>query len=258
MPAHARILLLIFALFAAACKGAPRAPITLRVAAAANVRDVLKRIATDYEKERGVSIEVSVGSSGQLYAQIENGAPFDLFLSADEKRPAALEKKALAVAGTRFTYAVGRLALVGRALKHPGDGAQDLSAGTYQKLAIANPETAPYGVAAVQVLKKLGVWEAAEPRIVRGENVSQTLQFVDSGAAELGLVALSSISARTAAVYWKVPAELHDPIRQDGVILKAARDQAEARDFVAFLQSERARGIFNLAGYEAARPASGP
>ncbi len=245
----ARVLCLVLVL-AYGCQEKPRAHATLRVAAAANVRDVLQRIADEYRKQSDVTVEISAGSSGQLSAQIENGAPFDVFLSADAKRPQVLEQKGLAAPGTRFTYAIGRLALVGRALQHPADGARDLTAALYQKLAIANPETAPYGVAAVHVLKKLGVWATAEPRLVRGENVSQALEFVDSGAADLGLVALSSLAARPQAAYWKVPAELHEPIRQDGVVLARSRDPSAARGFVSFLHAERARSMFAAAGYE--------
>src|SRR5688572_19931054 len=166
----------VLALGGAACSR-QNAPEQIKIAATANVTDVLALIAGEYRQQRGAEVVVSGGSSGKLFAQIENGAPFHVFLSADAERPARLEQKGLGVPGSRFTYALGRLALVGRKLEHPENGALDLSAGRFERLAIANPATAPYGVAALQALEKLGV-AAPDHKLVRGENVAQALQFV--------------------------------------------------------------------------------
>jgi len=221
----------------------------IKVAAAANVAEVLARIAALFTKRSQVRIAITPGASGKLYAQIENGAPFHVFLSADAERPARLEAKGLAVPGSRFTYALGRLAVVGRALEHPAQGAEALRAKRYQRLAIANPDTAPYGAAALEVLAKLGV-SGLEGRLVRGENIAQALQFVDSGAADLGLVALSTLAGRRDRPFWTVPSELHTPIRQDAVLLATAQDMAKAAEFMAFLRGDQARAELGAAGYD--------
>jgi molybdate transport system substrate-binding protein len=225
----------------------------VRVAVAANVQPVLAELAGQFQKDTGHRVELSAGSSGKLFAQIENGAPFDVFVSADSERPRRLEAAGRAVAGSRFTYAQGRLALYGPALAHPENGELDIRAGAFRHFAIAHPDTAPYGAAAVQVLQALGSWENIAPRVVRGENVTQTLQFVDSGGAELGLIALSTLSTRPAAKYWNVPATLHQTIYQDAVLLSAAQDNPAARAFLDLLRSDRARKLFAAAGYDVPR-----
>jgi len=240
--------LFAFALAGSGCTH-ERGSEAIRVAAASNVADVVALIAAAYRERGGAEIAISSGSSGKLYAQIENGAPFHVFLSADAQRPALLEAKGLALPGSRFTYALGRLALIGRKLEHPADGAVDLRAGRFERLAIANPATAPYGVAALEVLDRLGV-RVADDKLVRGENVAQALQFVDSGAVDLGLVAFSNVKARGERSFWKVPGNLHAPIRQDAVQLTASRSQAEAGRFFAFLRGESARALFSRAGYD--------
>jgi molybdate transport system substrate-binding protein len=249
MPTRRDLLRLLLAAAGSEACERKTTQVELKVAAAANVAEVLARIAALFGKNSQARVAITPGASGKLYAQIENGAPFHLFLSADAERPARLEAKGLAVPGSRFTYALGRLAVVGRLLENPAQGADALRAKRYQRLAIANPETAPYGAAALQVLAKLGV-SGLEGRIVRGENVAQALQFVDSGAAELGLVALSSISARRALPFWKVPHELHAPIRQDAVLLAIAKDMPEAAGFMAFLRGDQARAELAAAGYD--------
>ena len=240
-----RHLLMLCGLASAAC--ARKSGDEVRVAAASNVADVLGTLAAEYHKQGGAEVSISSGSSGKLYAQIENGAPFHAFFSADEERAAKLEQKGLAVPGTRFTYALGRLALVGRKLDHPNDGALDLR-GSFHKLAIANPATAPYGVAAMQVLAKLGV-ATSDDKLVRGENVAQTLQFVDSGAVDLGLVALSNVMGRSDRSFWKVPANLHEPIRQDAVLLTAGRSNLAAQALLDYLKSEKAKQVIRSFGY---------
>jgi len=250
-----RAFLALMPVLASACRDRAQASAEgrVRVAAAANVQPVLERLRQPFAEATGYRLELSAGSSGKLFAQIENGAPFDVFVSADSERPKRLEAAGRAVPGSRFTYAEGRLALYGRALQHPENGELDIKAGNFRHFAIAHPDTAPYGVAALQVLRALGASELVAARLVRGENVTQALQFVDTGAAELGLVALSTVSARPGARYWKVPRELHEPIRQDAVLLAGARDNPAARSFLALLRSERAKNAFREAGYDAAR-----
>jgi molybdate transport system substrate-binding protein len=233
---------------AAGCRSEP--PSAVRVAAAANVAETLSTIAESYRAQHGVAVEISAGSSGKLAAQIQNGAPFEVFLSADAERPAQLEQKGFGVPSTRFTYAIGRLALCGRDLD-PARGEKVLGEASFRHLAIANPETAPYGVAAVQVLERLGAWQRVKPKTVRGENVSQTLQFVESGSAELGLLALSTVVTRQKELRcWTVPARLHDPIRQDAMLLGVGRDRATARSFLEHLRSPSAQSVLRAAGYD--------
>lgn len=209
----------------------------------------MSRLANAFERENEAAVMVTAGSTGKLYAQIQNGAPFEVFLAADTRRPTLLETNGTAVAGSRFTYAIGRLALCGAAVAHPRDGRLDLRAGSFRHLAIANPETAPYGVAAEQVLRGLGLWESLAPRLIVGENIAQAYQFVRSGAAELGLVALSSAIEGTRHPYWIVPGNLYEPIVQDAVLLKTGRRSAMARKFLDFLQTRAAREIIESEGY---------
>lgn len=239
--------LLLAVVLVAGCRA--EEPRVVRVAAAANVVGVLIQIGEAHRRKYGVAIEVSAGSSGKLAAQIENGAPFDVFLSADAERPLALEQKGFAVPGSRFSYALGRLALCGRGLD-PARGERALTDGAFRYLAIANPETAPYGVAAVQVLERIGAWQRLKGKTVRGENVTQTLQFVESGSAELGLLALSTVRAHRELGCWTVPAHLHDPIRQDAVLLDEGSDRPEARTFLDHLRSAEARELLVAAGYD--------
>jgi len=240
-----------FFLCAVACRRAERtSDRNVQVAAAANVHDVLLQIGDRFRKDSDCALTISAGSSGKLFAQIQNGAPFDVLLSADSTRPAELEQHGQAVSGSRFTYAEGRLALFGPGLTSPNDGTSDLRAGRFRHLAIANPDTAPYGAAAVQALERLGIWPAVRERAVRGENVAQTLQFVESGGAELGLVALSTVIAKPGARYWLVPRELHDPIRQDAVLLARAKDNTCARSLLTFLRGAPAQELLHRAGYD--------
>jgi len=221
----------------------------VRVAVAANFADVARALADDYTKAHGGRVELSVGSTGKLTAQIENGAPFHVFLAADEARPIDLEARGLAVHGSRFTYAVGRLVLYGPGLAHPDDGLVDLRDRRFEHLAIANPKTAPYGRAAEETLEALGLWRSLGPRAARGENIAQAFQFVESGAAELGFVALSSVVHDAKHQYWLVPESYHAPIRQDAVLLRAGEKLEAARGFLDFLKSADARRRIQRAGY---------
>lgn len=220
----------------------------VRVAVASNFAGPAAELARAFEKQHpGAKVELSAGASGKLYAQIINGAPFDIFLSADVERPQKLEAEGHAVSGSRAHYALGRLVLVGPAMKAGVDGPSVLENGDFKHLSIANPATAPYGVAAQQVLTKLGLWKKVEARLVRGENITQAYQFVTSGGAELGFVALSLVLTDKSP-RWEVPPVLHEPIRQDAVLLTQAKHPL-ADDFMAFLESAAAKTTIRASGY---------
>ncbi len=222
------------------------------VAVAANAAEAVEALAAEFEQESGHRVTVTVGSTGKLYAQILHGAPFDLFLAADQERPRLLVEQGLAASNSRTTYAVGRLVLWS---PEPGaftDPASVLREGAFRHLAIANPDLAPYGAAARETLRELGLWEGFRSKIVVGENVGQAFAMAASGNAELGFVALSSVLStrnRQPGSRWEVPAGFHTPIRQDAVLLKRAEDNPAARDFLGFMGSPRARKAVALAGY---------
>ena len=224
------------------------------LAVAANFAEVVEVLAADFEAASGHGLTISTGSSGQLFAQIVNGAPFDIFLSADQKTAEQLEADGLAVAGTRFTYAIGRLTLWSA---DPGligeDGAALLEAGGFRALAIANPDVAPYGAAARQAMQRLGVWDGLQDKIVRGENIGQTHAMVATGNAELGFVALSYVLSPQngqPGSRWDVPQDLYDPIRQDAVMTARGEANAAAAAFMAYLASEEAKAVIKDYGYE--------
>lgn len=221
----------------------------VRAAVAANFAAAQSELTRRFGSEMGYRIETSLGATGLLYAQIVNGAPYDLLLAADTARPALLEANQAAVAGSRFTYAIGRLALYtpGRPVGTIREAIIRVADSGY--LAIANPETAPYGAAARAVLQRWGLWETLGDRIVRGEDVGQALQFVESGAAEGGFVALSQLTGRASEDYWVVPQELYDPIRQDAVLLLPGAEREGAIAFLGFLRSEGGRAVIADFGY---------
>ncbi|HEX6903393.1 MAG TPA: molybdate ABC transporter substrate-binding protein [Thermoanaerobaculia bacterium] len=223
------------------------------VAVAANFSEVAERLAKDFERESGHTLTFVAGSTGKLYAQIANGAPFDVFLSADQETAARLEKEGRAVAGSRFTYATGRLTLWSPEPGRVGsDGAATLRQGNFRRLAIANPELAPYGAAARQALEKLGLWERFKDRIVKGETIGQAHAMVASGNAELGFVALSSVLSprnETKGSRWDVPSHLYEPLRQDAVLLARAASNKAARGFLEFLRGARAKALIESYGY---------
>ncbi len=226
----------------------------VRVAVATNFQTTLKAIAADFERDTGHTTLVSSGSSGKFYAQIQHGAPFDVFFSADVERPKLLEEAGLAVSGSRFTYAIGRLTLWSsnaNMLKH--DGPTVLSNGQYTHVAIANPKTAPYGAAAEQTLRNLGLWNDVKERIVQGENIGQTFHFVFSENAQLGFVARAqSIDPKIKGIgsRWDVPADLHKPLRQQAVLLLHGQENEAAKAFLRYVQSAKARSIIARFGYE--------
>lgn len=249
-PAPLVVVLALFALFAAAAIRPARAA-EVAVAVAANFTAPLDKLAAAFEQQSGHHLVVSSGSSGKLYLQITAGAPFEVMLSADAERPIRLEQEGAAVPGTRFTYAVGKLVLWSR---DPGlvDAAGAVLAGSrFRHLAIPNPELAPYGAAARQALQAMGLWQKLAPRLVQGEDLGQTFQFVATGNAELGFVALSQVRAAGGppGSLWIVPAERYHPIEQQAVLLARGKDDPAARAFLDFLRSAPARALIQEFGY---------
>lgn len=240
------LLLLLAALAGPACARAGE----VRVAVAANFAEPAREIARRFEQRTGHRATLSFGSSGQFYAQIANGAPFDVFLSADAERPRRLEAAGLAAPGSRFTYAVGRLVLWSRDPGRVDAEGRVLSRGGFEKLAIADPTAAPYGRAAMETLRALGLHERVRGRIVQGASITQAYQFVRTGAAELGFVALSQVVSEKGGSRWLVPARLHAPIDQQAVLLRAAARKPAARAFADFLKSDEARAVVRTYGYE--------
>lgn len=227
-----------------------RAPAdTVRVAVAGNFAAVQDSLARRFTDSTGIAVVSIVGSTGVLYAQITHGAPYDILLAADTLRPAQLEARGLAVPGTRFTYATGRLALYAPGLGHPVDSPRRLADRSIRHIAVADSATAPYGAAAMQVLARWGVADELAPRIVRGESIVQAFQFVAGGAAEAGFVALSQVVGLRGAAYYVVPDSLHDPIAQDAALLSPAVGSDAARSYLGFLKSETARSLIEAAGY---------
>jgi molybdate transport system substrate-binding protein len=221
------------------------------VAVAANFVPPFREIATEFEKATGHHVRVVSGSSGNFYSQIKNGAPFEVLFSADAEKPTLLEDEGLAVTGSRFTYAIGRLALWSPN-SNVVKGEQSLRSDAFKHVAMANPKTAPYGVAAMQTLQKLGIWETLQPRIVMGENLGQTMGFIESGNAELGFVALSQVidpKIKVKGSRWEVPINLHDPIVQDVILLEKGRNNPAAKSLMEFTSSPRATVIIERYGY---------
>jgi molybdate transport system substrate-binding protein len=225
----------------------------VQVAVAANFTAPIQAIAKDFEKDTGHKLIAAYGATGQFYTQIKNGAPFEVFLAADDTTPAKLEKEGDTVPGSRFTYAVGKLALWSAKDGYVDDKGAVLKANQYQHLSIADPKAAPYGLAATQVLEKLKLTEATKDKIVTGQNITQAYQFVSTGNAELGFVALSQIykdGKVTSGSAWLVPANLHDPIKQDAVILTKGKDNAAAKALVEYLKGPKAAAVIKSYGYE--------
>lgn len=224
------------------------------MAVAANFAGPAKSLAARFSRETPHKVSLATGSTGKFYAQIRSGAPFDVFLSADDETPRRLEKESLAVPGTRFTYAIGKLVLWS-----PKEGVVDangevLHKGGFKRLAIANPKLAPYGAAARQALQKLGLWTAMQGKLVLGENIAQTLQFVVSGNAEIGFVALSQVqeTGKTPppGSFWFPPRDAYEPIRQDAVLLARGSANPAARAFLQFLRTREAQVLIRESGYE--------
>ena len=222
------------------------------VAVAANFIPPFREIALEFEKSTGHQLKVVGGSSGNFYTQIKNGAPFDVFFSADNERPKKLEDEGLGVKDTRFTYATGRLVLWS-ANADLIKGEETVRSKNFKRLAMANPKTAPYGVAAMQALQKLELWDSLQPHIVMGESIGQTMGFIESGNAQLGFVALSQImdpKIKGKGSRWDVPTNLHEPIQQDVILLTKGKDNAGAKALLEFIISPQSKTIIERYGYE--------
>jgi molybdate transport system substrate-binding protein len=222
------------------------------VAVAANFTAPMQRIAAEFEKDTGHKIVAAFGSTGKFYAQIKNGAPFELLLAADDETPARLVKENTAVAGSQFTYAVGKLVLWS-AKPAVVDGAGEiLKQGGFDHIALADPKLAPYGAAGVQAMKALGVYDALQAKMVTAENITQTYQFISSGNALVGFVALSQVlkDGKIEGSAWLVPGTLYQPIRQDTVVLEKGRGKPAADAFMKFLKGDKAKAVIKSFGYE--------
>lgn len=225
----------------------------VRVAVASNFAAPMERIVALFQQQSGHTVKVSLGSSGKLYAQIAGGAPYDVFLSADEMIPKRLAQEGLAVGGSRFVYALGNLVLWSAQPGFVDPKGAVLRNGGFNKLAIADPKIAPYGMAAKETLEKLTMWNAIQGKLVKGENVTRTYQLAATENAELAFIALSQVMRDgkvTEGSWWLVPSELHRPIRQSAVLLSGAQDQEAALAFLAYLKSQKAAAIIRGFGYE--------
>lgn len=224
-----------------------------QVAVAANFTAPMQKIAEAFQADTGHRAILSFGSTGKFYAQITNGAPYDVLLSADEATPEKLEEAGQAAPGSRFTYAIGKLVLWSPTPGYVDDQGRVLYVGDFRHLALPNPKLAPYGAAAVEVMTGMGVLETVQPKFVLGENLPQAFQFVVSGNAELGFLALSQLikdGERIAGSVWEVPAERHQPIRQDAVMLKRGADNPAAQALFDYLKGVKARAMITEYGYD--------
>lgn len=224
-----------------------------QIAVAGNFTAPMKAIIASFEQDTDHTVKVSFGSTGKLYAQIKNGAPFEALLAADQERPKLLEEEGLGAPGSRFTYSIGALVLWSADADKVKDGAALLKSGDFNKLSIANPKLAPYGEASIETLEALGLKAAIEPKLVMGENIAQTYQFVDTGNADIGFVALSQVMENGEIIKgsgWIVPAEMHAPIRQDALILNSGKDNPAVAELFAYLKGEKAEAIIHDFGYE--------
>ena len=242
-------LLVAIVFLPSSCTDAELAAGPVRLAVASNFVKSAEALARRYEKATSRRVVISSGSTGKLFAQIVNGAPFDVLLAADAERPRVLEERALAVAGSRFTYALGRLVLWSPRAGMVDAQGRVLEGETFRHLAIANPDLAPYGRAAREVLEARGVWDRCAAKCARGENIGQAMHFVASGGADMGLVARSQLvhlASSDAGSRWDVPQDLHGKIEQQAVLL---RDGAAARGFLDYLRGAEAQALIRGFGY---------
>lgn len=221
---------------------------TINIAVASNALAALKVVSAEFEKQTGHVVQISSGSTGKLYSQIVNGAPYDIFLAANEREPKKLESSHYIVPNSRFTYAMGKLVAwsANNSLENVKNIKSVLTSDSVVRIAIANPKTAPYGLAAQQVMQKLGVWEKLRPKVIHGDNVSQTYQFAMTNNAQVGFVAKSQIQGNrnhSRGSFWEIPAQLYQPIRQQAVVLLRTTHKAVAREFVKFLKSDEVKRI---------------
>jgi len=223
------------------------------IAVSANFSAPIQKLALAFHEETGHEVKVSLGSTGKFYAQIQNGAPFDILLAADQETPQRLENEKLGLENTRFTYATGVLALWSRGEGFIDSKGEILQKSTYRHLAIADPKLAPYGLAAIQVITKLGLLDKVKYKLVQGENINQTFQFVATGNAEMGFVALSQIfldSKIKEGSAWIVPVGLYQPLHQDAILLIPGKDNSAAKAFLLYLKTEKAKKIMRQYGYQ--------
>jgi molybdate transport system substrate-binding protein len=246
LPTLRRSLILTALLASAAHAG------TVSAAVAANFTAPMQKIAAEFAKDTGHKAELSFGATGKFYAQISNGAPFGVLLAADDTTPAKIAREGKGVADSRFTYAVGKLVLWSKQDGYVDAQGAVLKTGKFQHVAIANPKLAPYGLAAEQTLTQLGLLEQIKPKFVQGENIGQTYQFAATGNAELGFVALSQVMEDgkiKSGSAWLVPPNMHEPIRQDAIVLNTAKDNAAAKALMDYLRGDKARAIITSFGY---------
>ena len=223
------------------------------IAVAANFIGPMEKIAPEFERATGHKLVVAYGTVGKFYAQIKNGAPFDVLVSADDETPIRLEKDGLAIPESRFTYAIGKLVLWSAKAGVVDDKGDVLKRGDFLHIAVANPKLAVYGAAAVEAMKKLGVYERLETRFVLGENISQAYQFAATGNAELGFIALSQIykdGQFATGSHWMVPPSLYPQIRQDAVLLTRGKGNPAAEALLSYLKSDAAKKVIRAHGYE--------
>nr|ART38177.1 F245 [uncultured bacterium] len=227
------------------------------VAVAANFTEPMKKITAEFEKTSGHKVTLSFGSTGKFYAQVKAGAPFEVLLAADDETPGKMEQDGLAVKDSHFTYAIGKLVLWSAKEAVVDDRGEILKRGSFDHIAVANPKLAPYGAAGMQTLQALGVYEAIAPKIVQGENIAQTYQFIATGNALLGFVALSQVIGENGKVKsgsaWIVPQKYYTPIRQDAVLLERGKDKIAAVELLKFLKTPYAAKIIQSYGYELGR-----
>lgn len=226
----------------------------MTIAAASDLNFAFKELVVEYEKTTGNHVKLSLGSSGNFYAQIQNGAPFDLYFSADIGYPRKLEEAGLTVSGSLYRYAVGRIVLwAGTASRlDVSKGFDVLREPGIRKIAIANPKHAPYGRAAVAAMESFKVYESVKDKLILGENISQAAQFIESGACEIGVIALSLAVAPAMSgkgVYWEIPVEAYPPLEQGAVILKQSKNQEAARRFLEFMQGSQGQEIMRRYGF---------
>jgi molybdate transport system substrate-binding protein len=222
------------------------------VAVASNFSLPMRKIAAQFEVESGHKVRLSFGSTGALYAQIKNGGPFHLLIAADQEAPARLEKEGLGIAGTRFTYAQGRLVLWSRQAGLVDKEGEILTTGQFQKLALANPKLAPYGLAAMETLRSLSLTEQLKPKLVQGENISQAYQFVETENAQIGFVAMSQVFSEGKLLKgsaWIVPPQLYSPIHQDAILLLAGQKNSAATELMRYLKTDQAKSVMSAYGY---------
>jgi molybdate transport system substrate-binding protein len=224
----------------------------VQVAVAANFTAPAQQIAAEFARKTGHKAVLSFGATGKFYAQISNGAPFEVFLAADDTTPARLDKEGGTVAGSRFTYAVGTLVLWSAKADFVDGKGEVLKGGKFNRLSVANPKTAPYGAAALETLTRLRLLDAVQPKLVQGENIAQTFQFASTGNADLAFVALSQVfkdGKLSSGSAWIVPGAMHEPIHQDAVILTKGKDNPAAAAFLEFLKSPYAHAVIQSYGY---------